>query len=139
MLNKLLIFLICLTGAIPFSGFSSPVKEKKILVFSKTAGFRHSSAIESGKKTLMELGIKNKFLVDTTENGDVFTDANLQQYAAVVFLCTTGNALNDAQQDAFKKYIQKGGGYVGLHSAADTEYDWPWFGELNGCNCKRQR
>lgn len=134
--SKSLLIFICLITAGHKDNFAAAPKEKKILVFSKTAAFRHFSAIESGKKTLIEIGLKNKFLVDTTENAEVFTDANLQQYAAVVFLCTTGNALNDGQQAAFQKYIQKGGGYVGLHSAADTEYDWPWFGELNGAYFK---
>jgi uncharacterized protein len=111
-------------------------KKKKILVFSKTAGYRHASAISSGKKYLLELGEKNKFGVDTTEKADVFTPENLKQYSAVVFLCTTGNVLNDEQQKAFEQFIKKGGGYVGLHSAADTEYDWPWFGELTGAYFK---
>jgi type 1 glutamine amidotransferase len=82
------------------------------------------------------LGSKNKFLVDTTENADAFTSENLKQYSAVVFLCTTGNVLNEQQQQAFEQFIKNGGGYVGLHSAADTEYDWPWFGELNGAYFK---
>lgn len=111
-------------------------KQKKILVFSKTAGFRHGSAIAAGKKTIMQFGRENKFLVDTTENADLFTSDNLKQYAAVIFLCTTGNVLNDEQQQAFQQFIKGGGGYMGLHSAADTEYDWPWFGELNGAYFK---
>src|SRR5688500_16626691 len=78
-------------------------KQNKILVFSKTAGFRHTSAIQSGKKEILELGKKNKFGVDTTESADVFTAENLKQYAAVVFLCTTGNVLNDEQQKAFEQ------------------------------------
>lgn len=116
--------------------FAPPKKKKKILVFSKTAGYRHKESIVAGKKFLMELGSKNKFGVDTTENADVFTPENLKQYSAVVFLCTTGNVLNDQQQKAFEQYIKGGGGYVGTHSAADTEYDWPWFGELNGAYFK---
>lgn len=109
---------------------------RKVLVFSKTAGYRHASAIQAGKKYIMELGQKNKFGVDTTESSDAFTSENLKQYAAVIFLCTTGNVLNDEQQEAFKQYIQSGRGYLGLHSASDTEYDWPWFGELTGAYFK---
>ena len=114
----------------------TPPKQKKVLVFSKTAGFRHSSAIQAGKKDIGELGKKNKFNVDTTEASTAFTDENLKQYSAVIFLCTTGNVLNDEQQQAFQKFIRNGGGYVGLHSASDTEYDWAWFGELNGAYFK---
>src|SRR5213078_2063636 len=61
-----------------------------------------------------------------------FTQKNLARYSAVVFLSTTGDVLNPAQQDVFERYIQAGGGYVGVHSATDTEYDWPWYGRLAG-------
>lgn len=104
----------------------------KILVFSKTVTFRHSSAISAGKTVIQQLGKENNFEVDTTENSEVFTSENLKNYDAVVFLCTTGDVLDDEQQAAFEKYIQSGGGFVGIHSATDTEYDWPWYGELIG-------
>ncbi len=61
-----------------------------------------------------------------------FTTANLAQYEAVVFLNTTGDVLNATQQTAFESYIRAGGGYVGVHAAADTEYDWPFYGNLVG-------
>lgn len=112
------------------------VKPKKILVFSKTAGFRHTAAIDAGKKVIPELGATHKFDVDLSEDASVFTPDNLKQYAAVVFLCTTGNALDDHQQVAFQQFIRSGGGFVGLHSATDTEYDWPWYGELVGAYFK---
>lgn len=130
------LYLLLLPAILMMVSFAPPKKKKKILVFSKTAGYRHKESIVAGKKYLIELGSKNKFGVDTTENADVFTPENLKQYSAVVFLCTTGNVLNDQQQKAFEQYIKAGGGYVGTHSAADTEYDWPWFGELNGAYFK---
>ena len=129
-------YLLCLLVlALGISSYT-PKKHKKVLVFSKTAGYRHASAIQSGKKYIRELGDKNKFGVDTTENAEAFTAENLKQYAAVIFLCTTGNVLNDQQQQAFQAFIRNGGGYMGLHSASDTEYEWPWFGELNGAYFK---
>jgi type 1 glutamine amidotransferase len=127
---------LLLFSAIILMGSFAPPKKKKILVFSKTSSYRHKESIVAGKKYIMELGSKNKFGVDTTENADDFTPENLKKYAAVVFLCTTGNVLNDQQQLAFEQYIRNGGGYVGTHSSADTEYDWPWFGELNGAYFK---
>src|SRR5689334_5535300 len=130
------LYLLLFPAVFLMVSFAAPKKKKKILVFSKTAGYRHKESIVAGKKYLMELGTKNKFGVDTTESPDVFTPENLKQYSAVVFLCTTGNVLNDEQQKAFEGFIRNGGGYVGLHSAADTEYDWPWFGELNGAYFK---
>lgn len=122
--------LILLTGNKAFS------KPPRVLVFSKTSGFRHHSAIASGKIAIQQLGVAHQFGVDTTEDAALFTPANLKKYAAVVFLCTTGDVLNDMQQVAFQQYIQNGGGFVGVHSSADTEYDWPWFGELNGAYFK---
>ncbi|MBC7274714.1 MAG: ThuA domain-containing protein, partial [Streptomyces sp.] len=103
----------------------------KVLVFSKTAGFRHSS-IDDGIAALRDLGSANNFTVDATEDSSTFTGGNLAQYRAVVFLSTTGDVLNGTQQTAFEQYIQGGGGYVGVHAAADTEYDWPFYEGLAG-------
>ena len=103
----------------------------RILVFSKTEGYRHAS-IEEGKQALLELGEERGVRVDTTEDASVFNANALQDYDAVVFLNTTGDVLNEEQQTAFTRYIQAGGGYAGVHAAADTEYDWPWYGLLVG-------
>nr|WP_233580918.1 family 16 glycoside hydrolase [Streptomyces triticirhizae] len=102
-----------------------------VLVFSKTAGFRHDS-IEAGIQTITELGAANDFTVTATEDSAQFTEENLAQYEAVIFLSTTGDVLDDAQQTAFEGYIGNGGGYVGIHAAADTEYDWAWYDGLAG-------
>ncbi len=103
----------------------------RILVFSKTGGFRHSS-IEPGIAALRDLGDANGFAVDATEDAGQFTTPNLSRYQAVVFLSTTGDVLNPEQQAAFMTYIRNGGGFVGIHAAADTEHDWPWYGNLVG-------
>ncbi|MDQ3395249.1 MAG: ThuA domain-containing protein [Bacteroidota bacterium] len=105
--------------------------EKRILVFSKTEGYRHES-IEAGKLALMKLGAENNIKVDTTENSAYFTEDSLNRYSAVVFLNTTMDILDHRQEIAFERFIQSGGGFVGVHSAADTEYDWPWYGKLVG-------
>jgi type 1 glutamine amidotransferase len=102
-----------------------------ILVFSKTAGFRHDS-IPDGIAAIQRLGEENGFDVDATEDASVFTDETLSRYQAVVFLLTTGTILNDDQKAAFERYIEAGNGYVGVHSASDTEYDWAWYGQLLG-------
>ncbi|MBB5868391.1 type 1 glutamine amidotransferase [Allocatelliglobosispora scoriae] len=103
----------------------------KVLVFSKTAGFRHSS-IPNGIAAVQALGAANGFSVTATEDAAQFTTANLAQYQAVIWLSTTGDVLDATQQTAFQSYIAAGGGYVGVHAAADTEYDWPWYGGLVG-------
>ena len=102
-----------------------------VLVFSKTAGFRHDS-IAAGTQAIRELGSANNFTVTATEDAAAFTTANLDQYEAVVFLNTTGDVLNTDQQTAFESYIRTGHGFVGVHAAADTEYDWPFYGDLVG-------
>jgi cytochrome c len=110
-------------------------QEKRILVFSKTKGYRHES-IEDGKKALIELGKKNEIVVDTTEDAAQFNEDNLKKYKAVVFLSTTMDVLDPVQQADFKRFIQAGGGYVGIHAAADTEYEWHWYGKLVGAYFK---
>jgi type 1 glutamine amidotransferase len=104
---------------------------QQVLVFSKTAGFRHKS-IDAGVELLRELAAEHGFTTLCTEDAGAFTDETLAGCAAVVFLNTTGNVLNLAQEAAFERFIRAGGGFVGVHSATDTEYDWPWYGELVG-------
>lgn len=102
-----------------------------VLVFSKTAAFRHQS-IEAGKKALAKMAQEKGFGVSFTEDATLFNELNLKKYNSVVFLNTTGDVLNNEQQTAFERYIQAGGGYVGIHAATDTEYDWPWYNQLAG-------
>ncbi len=109
--------------------------EPRILVFAKTAAFRHSS-IPQGLAAIQQLGKQNGFIVDTTSNSDLFNEDSLSNYSAVVFLHTTGDVLNFRQQVAFERYIQAGGGFVGIHGAADAEYDWGWYGRLVGAYFK---
>ena len=103
----------------------------RILVFSKTAGFKHAS-IPVGITAIQKLGSENGFDVDTTKNAERFTEAELKKYSAIIFLSTTGNVLDYRQEAAFERYIQAGGGFVGIHAATDTEYDWGWYGRLVG-------
>ncbi|MDR8392982.1 ThuA domain-containing protein [Aliifodinibius sp. S!AR15-10] len=102
-----------------------------LLVFTKTDGWRHKS-IPAGVKALKEIGADNGYAIDHTEDATVFNEQNLSQYDAVVFLNTTENILNEQQQDAFEQYVTNGGGFVGIHAASDTEYDWPWYNKLVG-------
>ncbi|MFI7433917.1 lectin [Micromonospora haikouensis] len=120
--------LACTTPATPASAADAPYD---VLVFSKTAGFRHDS-IAVGTQAIRDLGAANSFTVTATEDAAQFTTANLARFEAVIFLNTTGDVLNDSQQAAFESYIGAGGGYVGVHSAADTEYNWPFYGNLVG-------
>jgi len=102
-----------------------------VLVFSRTAVFRHES-IPDAVAALQSLQAVGGYQAAATENPQAFTPEGLSCYQVVVFLLTTGDVLNDVQQTAFEAWIDAGGGYVGIHSAADTEYDWPFYGELVG-------
>jgi cytochrome c len=103
----------------------------RVLVFTKTVGFRHTS-IPIALQTIRELGARHGFAVDATEDASAFSNVNLARYEAVVFLMTTGDVLDTRQQLAFQRFIRAGGGFAGVHSAADTEYNWAWYGGLLG-------
>ncbi len=112
--------------------FSSCQKNKKrVLIFSKTAEFRHNS-IEVGIQSIKTLLESKNIEAIATEDSNYFTEDSLMQYATVIFLNTTGDVLNNYQQADFERYIQAGGGFVGIHSASDTEYQWPWYNHLVG-------
>jgi type 1 glutamine amidotransferase len=118
-------------AGVPREVVAVPPAAVRVLVFSKTSGFRHGS-IAVGGDAIEQLGTTNGFTVDRTEDAASFTASQLSGYAAVVFLSTSGDVLAADQQAAFEEYIRNGGGYVGIHSAADTEYDWAWYGGLVG-------
>ncbi|GAA1365819.1 ThuA domain-containing protein [Streptomyces beijiangensis] len=103
----------------------------QVLVFSKTAGFRHDS-IPVATQAIRDLGAANSFTVTATEDSAAFTALNLARFKAVVFLSTTGDVLDAAQQTALQGYVDGGGGFLGVHAAADTEYDWPYYQQLVG-------
>ncbi|GAA4713024.1 ThuA domain-containing protein [Phytohabitans rumicis] len=103
----------------------------KVLVFTKTAGARRPS-IQDGVNTIKDLGKANGFTVTVTQDAGAFTAANLARYRAVVFLNTTGDVLNAAQEGAFEAYFRAGGGYVGVHAAAETEADWTFYRNVVG-------
>jgi cytochrome c len=127
-------FPVLLAAVIAVVYFSCSTKRSgnpRVLVFSKTTGFRHAS-IPNGIAAIQKLGKENGFDVDTTENAAIFNEDSLKNYSAVIFLCTTGNVLDYRQRTAFERYIQAGGGFAGVHSATDTEYDWGWYGRLVG-------
>ena len=114
------------------SSTPAPVQNQpRVLVFARTVGYHHAS-IADGLIAIQKLGAENGFQVDTTTDASFFTDESLKRYAAVVFLSTTMDVLNPDQQVAFERFIQAGGGYAGVHAAADTEYDWPWYNKLVG-------
>lgn len=135
-MKKIFLLLIVVSTAVALTSCSKKREGKpRVLVFSKTAGFVHSS-IPQGVAAVVKLGVQNGFDVDTTRNAAYFNEDSLKQYSAVIFLNTTGNVLDYRQEAAFERYIQSGGGFVGVHAATDTEYDWRWYGKLVGAYFK---
>ncbi len=130
----LLALVACDTRPTP-SASPSPTERSRILVFTRTAAFRHDS-IPDAVAAVRRLGEERGLVVDATEDGSLFNDTTLARYAAVVFLLTTGDVLDDDQQRAFERYVRAGGGYAGVHSASDTEYKWGWYGKLVGAYFK---
>lgn len=113
-------------------GSSSPEEpDGRILVFTRTTGFRHDS-IPDGVAAIRRIAGESGMTVDATEDPGAFTDANLARYRLVVFLLTTGDVLDAGEQAALERRLRTGGGWVGVHSASDTEYDWPFYGQLVG-------
>jgi type 1 glutamine amidotransferase len=108
----------------------------RVLLFSRTTGFRHDS-IPAAIAALTELGAANGYVAEATEDPAAFTAANLARFQVVVFLMTTGDPVDDAGQAAFETWMAGGGNWVGVHSAADTEYSWPFYGELVGAYFKQ--
>lgn len=111
------------------------VPNPNVLVFSKTAAFRHDS-IPDAIAAIQKMGKEKGFTVDATEDAAAFTPENLAKYDVVVFASTTGDVLTNPQQQALQQFVNRGKGWVGIHAAADTEYDWPWYGELVGAYFK---
>jgi cytochrome c len=136
---RILLFqrILCATVALCFfaggTGVARSAETDKfaVLVFSKTAAYRHDS-IPAGIEAIRALGENNGFAVDATEDDKAFTDERLSKYREVIFLSTTGEVLDADERAAFERFVRHGGGFVGIHSASDTGYEWPWYGRLVG-------
>lgn len=122
--------IILLSILLPLVGHAQNT-QFRVLAFSKTEGFRHES-IEAGTEALKKMAKENFFKLDHTEDASVFTSENLKNYDVVIMLNTTGDIFNDSQKKVFEEFVQSGKGVVGVHSATDTEYDWPWYNKLIG-------
>lgn len=119
------------TTTSPVSTVTSVSSGFEALVFHRTEGFRHAS-IGAGIAAIELLGLDHGFSVIATEDPTVFSDSGLSPYEVVIFLSTTGDTLDRDQERAMEAFVEAGGGFVGVHAAADTEYEWAWYGELVG-------
>ena len=130
-MNRIKFFIIFLLAQIilPFS--ANAQKQFKALLVTTTNGWRHES-VHAGVLAIQQLGIKNLFDVMYFDDPKSITDKNLQQYQVIIFLNTTGDIFDTAQQRVMERFIRSGKGFVGIHSASDTEYDWEWYTKLVG-------
>ena len=127
---KLLTF-VCLVIMLYFPPLKA--QQFKVVVFTKMAGWQHDS-VNAGVAAFEKLSALHHFELTWYNDANKINDKNLQDIDVIVFLLTTGDVLNTNQQQAMERFIQAGKGFMGIHSAADTEYDWPWYMQLVGRN-----
>jgi uncharacterized protein len=125
------LFLLFLLIQVTISTAATAQKQFKALIVTTTRGWHHES-LHAGVLALQDLGRKNFFDAVLWEDPNGFTDQFLSQFQVVIFLNTTGDIFDSAQQKVMERFIQSGKGYVGIHSATDTEYDWDWYNKLVG-------
>ena len=110
---------------------SSQAQDARLLYFTRSAGFRHE-VIPASQAVLKEIGARQAFAVTTSEDVAVFTPENLRGYRAVMFFTTGELPMSEAQKAALLDFVRSGGGFIGVHSATDTFYEWPDYGRLIG-------
>lgn len=134
---KFILYLtLCLGVLLPLLAAQAGAAERfSALVFTKTAGFRHDS-IPDGIAAVKKLAADNDFSVDATEDASIFASDSLDKYRVIIFLSTTGDVLNEAEEAGLQQWLQAGNGLVGIHAAADTEYEWEWYGGAIGAYFK---
>lgn len=133
-LTALVLALICLFG-MPDLLHAQQSSQFRVLVFSKTQGFRHQ-AIPEAAAAIKKLSQEHFFTVYVSEDAGLFKDEELQKYDVIVMNNNTGAIFNEEQRAALKKFVQSGKGVVGLHSATDTEYEWEWYNQMIGAQFK---
>jgi len=131
MLNKIVLLLVLVCGLI-----YAHAKPAKLLVMYKTNGFVHK-CIPAAREAVALLATTNNWDITFTNDSLSFASYKmLKRYKAIIFLCTTGDILGEAQQAAVEKYMQKGGGFVTVHTGSDTEKGWLWYMKMVGAKFK---
>jgi len=131
-MKRLLLGLLCAAFCcLNVSAAAAPEAAPRILVFTKTAGYRHAS-IADGVAALQAMARAQKWVIEHTEDASVFTPEKLAPFKAIVFLNTSGDILDEAQMASLRGYLASGKGFVGVHAATDTETKDPWYPEMIG-------
>jgi len=134
-MKSLLLFILFVVFSL---SITAQLKNKHVLIFTKNGkGYVHEN-IPASIVALQKLGIENGFTTDTTTNSALFTDDNLKKYDAIIFSNTNNDVFDtEEQRVAFMRYIQAGGGFMGIHSASGTERKWKWFKLMLGATFLR--
>lgn len=133
-MKKLALFIALLT-IILLNQSCNTGNKTRLLLFTKTTGYHHAS-IAAGIEAIKKIAAEKNFSVDVDSTGKHFNDNDLKKYKTVIFLSTTGNILNSDEQVALQRYMEAGGGFMGIHAAADAEYNWAWYNNLVGAYFK---
>ncbi|MAC86594.1 MAG: Crp/Fnr family transcriptional regulator [Gammaproteobacteria bacterium] len=128
---KIILFLF-LNFIFFFDRIKTEEEKISLLVIYETQGFVHKEAIREGKIMMTKIGKEKNYNVIFTDNSASFKEQYLEKIDVIIFLCTTLDILNENEEKAMKKFIRNGGGFIGIHSATDTEYEWEWYGKLVG-------
>jgi uncharacterized protein len=123
-------FFIWTIGICSING-NAQQRQFKALLVTTTRGWHHES-ISAGVLGIQQLARKNFFDVVLWEDPKGFTDDFLKQFQVIIFLNTTGDIFDSSQQKVMERFIESGKGFVGIHSASDTEYGWEWYTKLVG-------
>lgn len=125
------LFFKSLILSLVFFGNAAMAKQFSVLLFTKTNGWHHESILD-GVTAMRKLAARHHFHLDWQEDPSHFNSDNLTKFDVIVFLNTTGDLFNNQQKQAIQSFVRAGKGFVGIHSASDTEHNWPWYGQLIG-------
>ena len=127
-----IITILFLNSILFFDKIKTEEEKISLLVIYETQGFVHEEAIREGKIMMTKIGKEKNYNIIFTDNSALFEEHYLEKIDVIIFLCTTLDILNENEEKAMKKFIRNGGGFIGIHSATDTEYEWEWYGKLVG-------
>lgn len=129
--RSVFVFLLLSLYVAPFQQCKNEGTGPRVLIFNKSEFYVHA-CMPAAVEALQQICRENGWQAEVTDDAEFFTEEKLRRYAAVVFLNTAGDVLNPTQEAEFERYIQAGGGFVGIHTAIDTEHNWKWYGDLVG-------
>ena len=109
---------------------SADLGHSAILIFTKTNGFRDEAGIEAAVPAIKAIAKRRGWSIFHTENAAIFNESDLSRFKMTIWVNTSGNILLAQQRNALRQFVERGGGFVGIHGAGgDYSYDWRWYVE----------